>query len=129
MEIKLYSAVHQYVVTSDITKENFDVVKKYNPTACQLLDEDGNVTFAVGYNEGHSSISKVGVTFGQTDGTGKLQAIGAIAPAVGQTEKDFVADAIAPAYEGLKALEEQIANAAAAATATHNDLVASIAVG
>ena len=129
MEIKTHSDVHKYVVTSSISKDNFDIVKKYNPDALKLFDEDGNVTFAISFNPERSSVSKVGVTFGQKNEEGFLQAVGDIMASEAQSSKDFVADVIAPAYEHLRKLENQVNDAAREAMESHTSLVNTIVEG
>lgn len=61
-------------VISTLTKDQLDILKKYDRQATQLTDEDGNMYFAIDYNgDGCGSINRYGVTFcGTTFGDGKL---------------------------------------------------------
>ena len=126
MKVRVYKSLKQYAVVSSITAEQFAKVKKYKPAALRIKDEEGNDLFAIAYSEGRPCIAKCGVTFGSTDENGNLQIVGVITPAEGQSDKDFVADIVAPVYEYLAEIEKQILEAVTDIQTAHTELVASI---
>lgn len=118
-----------FVVTSSIKLSDIEVLKKTNPEALRLVDEEGNDVFSVDYNAGRPSISQFGITFGgvSRDNAKQLTYTGTI-PAGVADAKEFVADIISPVVAYLSELEETIPDDAKSATDTRNKLLASITV-
>lgn len=127
MKIKIIPDTGKYVINTNIAKEDFDLLKKYNPDALKIKDEEGNDVFAIGYTEGKSNAASFGVTFGGVDRNGCLVANFDI-PAGEDHLQEYVADAIGSVITNLAAIERSIPTTAATVKTNRADLIASIEI-
>lgn len=130
--MKLTITADAYALTSDLAVKDIELLKKYNPDALKITDEDGNVKFAVGYSEGNPNIASFGVTFGgkTRDEAGKATITGVIPSDVKTAEgaKEFVAEKFGSVVAYLKQLEETVPKAAKEVADARKALVDSIVV-
>lgn len=132
MQIKLFRNLKKYTLTSSVKTADIALLKKYNPEALVIKDKEGNVKFAIGYNEGKSSVAPFGITFGSTDvATGAAMVVGSLPETADTAEKcgDYVADAVGKALAYVNTLEETIPAAVADVTAARSALIGSITEG
>lgn len=132
MKIKLYRNLAQYTLTSSVKTADINLLKKYNPDALTIKDAEGNVKFAIGYNEGKSSVAPFGVTFGATDvTTGAAMVKGELPASADTAEKcgEYVADIVGKALAYVNILEETIPAAVADVTTARSALIGSITEG
>lgn len=127
MKICTYRNVGKFALVSAIKAEDLEVVKKYRPDELKLKDKDGNDTFAVGYNPGHNSLCKNGVTFGGKTEDGFAMLTGDI-PATVKAEDvgEYIADYVGPAVTGLNTIEAKIPTVVSAIKAERGALIDSI---
>ena len=127
METKVFKDVKKFSVTSTLKKSDIELVKKSNPNALLIKDEDGNDIFGVSYVPGKSSIGARGVTFGEVNDGGYLLVVGDIPEKV-ENFTEYVADVVGGAVEHLQAIEAKVPAIVAEITETRNTLVNSIVV-
>jgi len=97
------------VVTSSLTVEEIEMLKKYDPDALKLFDADGNQTFGVGYSSGNGNLTKKGVTFGATSNGGFATLSVTLEGTEGMTAdalKETVADILGEIPVKLAAVEQ-----------------------
>jgi hypothetical protein len=130
MTIKIFKDLKHFTLTSILTKENVDLVKKYRPAALKIKDADGNDIFGVSYVEGKHCASANGITFGsESSDSGALMVIGdipAVLPDGCKTPTDYVADIVGAALEHITALEETIPEVAAEIKAKRAEVIEGI---
>lgn len=130
--MKLTITADAYALTSEIKVKDIELLKKYNPSALQIKDEEGNTKFAVSYAEGKPCVAEFGITFGgkTRDDNGYATITGTIPSNLTTAEaaKDFVAEKFGGVVAYLKQLEESVANAAKAVADERKKLVESITV-
>lgn len=101
-----------FCVTSKIKKEDFDLVKKHNPDALKVFNEDGDEIFTVNYNESCPAIESFGITFGGVstaeDTKGYLTFTGVIPSSVADA-KEYVADKVGVLWDNYKLIEDNFA--------------------
>jgi hypothetical protein len=111
------------VITADIKSEVIDQLKKFEPTALKLNDENGNVYFAIG-NDRIGGISKNGVSFNDRNPAGDACITITIPESVPTAQREaYVTGDLSPVFYNLKIAEEQ-ANAAYAELKERFDSVA-----
>ena len=116
-----------FVLESSVKVSDFELLKKHNPSALKIADEEGNDVFAINYVAGKGSISKFGITFnGVSRGEKPTLIYTGTLPAGTANAKEFVADVIAPAYANLKELEASITEDAKTVAEERKKLVDSI---
>lgn len=129
MQIKIFKDLKQYTVTSNIKKEDIDLVKKYRPLALKKKDGDGNDVFGVSYVEGKPCISPNGITFGSTSSVGGFAMVTGSIPdelPEGTTLGDFVADKVGGALTLALEFEASIPAVAAEIRSERDALINSI---
>lgn len=128
MQINFFKDLKKFTLTSSVTKENIDLVKKYRPAALKVKDADGNDIFGMSYVEGKSCVSANGVTFGATASEGGYAMIVGDIPAEISKEKvgEYIADQVGAALAHINALEQIVPAAAAEITAERNALIGTI---
>lgn len=130
--MKLTITADAYALTSDIKVKDIELLKKYNPDALQIKDEEGNTKFAVSYSEGKPSVAAFGVTFGgkTRDENGYATITGTIPSDLKTTEaaKDFVAEKFGGVVAYLREIERTITSAADKVMTTRKELADSITV-
>lgn len=126
----------QIAIVSAVTMEELQTLSKYNPAALTLVDKDGNTVYMVkGIPGEYGSINGKGLVYNaQTrpeDGEQAKAALYIIDPKLPKTAaeaKAYVADKYGPALELAAEVEKGIPEAATAATAKRDSLIATIAV-
>lgn len=112
MKVTLFKDVARYALTSTLTKENIDLVKKYRPDALKVKDADGNDVFGISYVEGKNCIAKNGITFGATSHDGGFaMVVGDLPetlPAGTPNVNEYVADIVGSALGYLESLENTL---------------------
>lgn len=105
---KIVLAGSVYVVVSDLKVEDIKDAQKYAPEALQILDEDGEVEFALCFGK-FGSINANGVCFdGETnDGTGKACITMPIPEGCGSAI-DYIVDQVGPIRSKIKMIEERL---------------------
>lgn len=130
--MKITITADAYALTSDLAVKDIELLKKYNPDALKIKDEEGNEKFAVSYSEGKPSIAAFGVTFGgkTRDEAGKATITGTIPSDVRTAEsaKEFVAEKFGAVVVYLKQLEASVPEAAKKIADERKALVDSITV-
>lgn len=111
--MKIAITADAYAITSSIKASDVETLKKHNPDALSIKDDDGNDIFTVNYSEGNPNISRFGITFGgiSRDNKKVLTLTGTIPGGVADA-KEFVTDKVAPVMENLSELETKIPEAA-----------------
>lgn len=112
MNITIYRAVRMFCITSDIFKEDFDLIKKYDSEKLTLKNENGEQVFSIKYDENRPCVDKYGIVFNGVDSLGHLTASIAY-PSDIEDVKKYVSEYVFAAAEKLKKLEEQVIVAAA----------------
>lgn len=130
--MKITITADAFALTSAIAVSDITTLKKSNPSALKIRDEEGNDLFAVSYVEGKPSVSAAGITFGgksrgEDDAAGKATFTGMI-PAGVKDAKDYVAEVFASAITYLAQLEETVPAAAQKVATDRKNLVDSIEV-
>ena len=96
------------VLTSDIKAKEIELLKKVNPSALKLKDEDGNDIFAIGLSA-NGGINKNGVSFdGKTRDEDKLATVTVNVPAGTKDVEQWVSDTVLPVWDNLTKISEQI---------------------
>ena len=96
------------VLTSDIKAKEIELLKKVNPSALKLKDEDGNDIFAVGLSTS-GGINKNGVSFdGKTRDEDELATVTVAVPAGTKDVEQWVSDTVLPVWDSLTKVSEQI---------------------
>lgn len=129
--MKLTLMTGAYSLTSDLKVEDIALLKKYNPDALTIKDEEDNVKFAVGYSEGKPSIAPFGVTFGTKSITdGKASITETLPASLDNVDKakEYVAEKFGAVIAYLRTLEQSIPAAAAEIRETKKALIDSITV-
>lgn len=130
--MKLTITADAYALTSDLTVKDIELLKKYNPDALKIKDEEGNDKFAVSFVEGKPNITPFSVQFGgkTRDDAGKATITGVIPSDVRTAEaaKEFVAEMFGGVVAYLRQLEASVPTAAAAVSNERQALLASIVV-
>lgn len=129
MQIKIYRDLRKYTLTSTLTKEDIETVKKYRPGALKKKDADGNDIFAVSYVEGKPCVSANGITFGAKSTEGGFAMIEGDLPATlpaGQTYGDYVADKVGAALSGINEFETSLPLVVAEINNERADLIGGI---
>ena len=129
MNITVFRDLKKFVLTSTLTVDTIELVKKYRPDALKIKDTDGNDVFAVSYCKDRPNISALGVTFGSKSAEGGFAQIAGDLPEklnAGMTYGDFVADKVGAALEHINALEASIPAVAAEITTARETLIGSI---
>ena len=120
-----------FVLTSEITTEAIKALAKANPAALKIVDKETKAQkFGISFNEGKSSITDFGITFGGTtrDEDKKATATGTL-PAGVQDAKAYVAELIGATTVGyLKQLEETVPVEAKRVADERQSLIDSISV-
>lgn len=128
MQIKIFKDLKKYTLTSSLTKEGIELVKKYRPAALKKKDKDGNDLFAVSYVEGNPCVCSKGVTFGSTANDGGYAMIVGDLPEKlpeGTTYNDYVADLVGGAIADIKVFEETIPEVVATIQSERAELIGS----
>lgn len=127
--MKITIAGDAFVITSDIKKKDFDLLKKYKPEVLTITDEEGNDVFSVDYAEGRPSIAKFGITFsGVTrNNTAKLTLTSAIPQGIADA-KEYVADTIGSVMANIKVIEDRVSTGATEVANERKALIDSITV-
>lgn len=96
------------VLTSDIKAKEIELLKKVNPSALKLKDEDGNDIFAIGLSA-NGGINKNGVSFdGKTRDEDELATVTVNVPAGTKDVEQWVSDTVLPVWDNLTKISEQI---------------------
>ena len=108
---KITIAGNSYVVTSEISMKDLEMVKKFRPSALALVDsETKEALFKVGI--GVSSLSDYGISFGGiSNDEGKLATATLPIPADVENAKEYVLDKAGLAIASLNKVEEHVAEA------------------
>jgi hypothetical protein len=108
---KITIAGNSYVVTSAISKEDLETVKKYRPSALEITDPETKETrFKVGV--GSNSVTDFGVSFGGVSNDDKKLATATVSiPADAEDAKAYVLDKAGLAIANLNKMEKDIAEA------------------
>lgn len=119
-----------YTLTSDISVNDITLLKRYNPEALQIKDENGNVKFAVDYAEGKPQTAPFCIVFGgfTRDEEKKATATGALPAGMNTNEqaKEYVAEIFGKIIANLKAMETTIPAEAAKISGERKALIESI---
>lgn len=119
-----------YTLTSDISVNDISLLKRYNPEALQIKDENGNVKFAVDYAEGKPQTAPFCIVFGgfTRDEEKKATATGALPAGMNTNEqaKEYVAEIFGKIIANLKAMEATIPIEAAKILGERKALIDSI---
>ena len=115
MQIKIFKDLKKYTLTSTITKETMELVKKYKPVYLKEKDSDGNDIFAVSYVEGRPCISQKGITFGATNSNGYVMIVEDLPETLpeGVTYSDYVADKVGAVNSFVAFFESNLPEVAA----------------
>lgn len=129
MQINFFKDLKKFTLTSTVTKENIDLVKKHRPAALKIKDKDGNDIFGMSYVEGKSCVSANGITFGATSSEGGYAMIVGDIPADVAKDKvgEYIADLVGAALAHINTLEQSVPAAAAEITAERSALIGTIA--
>jgi len=125
---KVTIAGNSYVITSAISMENLETVKKYRPSALAITDPDTRETiFKVGI--GSSSISEHGISFGGVSNDEKKLATATLPiPADVEDAKEFVLDKSGVAIANLNKVEDGISQALESIRSERNAIAENITV-
>ena len=119
--MKITIMANTYALTSTIKVGDIELLKKRNPGALKIKDEDGNDVFAISYAEDKGCVSNYGVTFGAKarGNSGAAMLIGTIPSSAKTNEeaKAYVEEVLHVAGVYLSLLEESVPAAAAKVTA------------
>ena len=121
-------AGNSYVVASDVTMADLEMVKKYRPSALELVDpETKKAYFKVGI--GSNSLSDYGVSFGGVSNCEKKVATATLSiPPNTDDAKEYVLDKAGLALSNLKKIEAGIAAALEEIKAERNAISENIVV-
>lgn len=129
MQIKIFKDLKKYTLTSNITKEDIELVKKHRPLALKKQDKDGNDVFAISYNEGHPCVGEFGVTFGSVASEGgNAMCVFDLPEKIpqGMTAADIAADKVGCALDNINEFEASIPAIAAEIAAARAELIGNI---
>lgn len=100
------------VLTSNIEYKGIELLKKVNPDALKLKDEDGNDIFSVGVGT-NGGINKNGVVFdGKTRDENEFATVSVSGvPAEKEKAEKFVADTVLPVWGNLEKVAVQVTDA------------------
>ena len=100
------------VLTSDIEYKGIELLKKVNPDALKLKDEDGNDIFSIGVGT-NGGINKNGVVFdGKTRDENAFATVSVSGvPAEKEKAEKFVADTVLPVWGNLEKVAAQVTDA------------------
>lgn len=123
-------AGNSYVVTSAISMEDLEKVKKYRPAALTLKDEETKETyFKVGIGTGTASLNDHGVSFsGVSNDDKKLANATLTIPSDVEDAKAYVLDKAGMAIANLNKVEEAVTGALKDIKAEHDKIVQNIKV-
>lgn len=93
-------------LTSTITKADYDIVARYQPSALVVTNEENEEVFRLGYSSS-ASITSFGVTFNGTT-RAEVPTLLAIVPIESDDPKTAIADLLVPIKHYIDALEESI---------------------
>ena len=111
MRIQIHRDVKKYTLTSSLTKNDLDLVKKYRPAALKRQDEDGNDIFAMSFCEDRPCVAANGITFGSVSAEGGYAMIVGDLPEKlreGETYGEFIADKVGAALPFINEFELSI---------------------
>ena len=102
---KIFLCGNVYTVVSDLAVEDIKDAMKYAPEALQIVDEEGEVEFGLGFGS-CGSIGKYGVCFDAetNDGTGKA-CITEPLPAGCKNAVDYIVDKVGPIRSKIATIE------------------------
>ncbi len=129
--MKLTVMTGAYSLTSDIKVEDILLLKKYNPDALVIKDDEDNVKFAVSYSEGNPCVASFGVTFGSksfTDGKASITETLPTSLSDVDNAKEYVAEKFGAVIAYLRALELTVPEDASAIREQKKALIDSITV-
>ena len=113
--MKLTITGDAYALTSDVKVKEIQLLKKHNPSALKIMDEEKNEKFAIDFAEGKSSVSTFGITFGGTtrDANGFATVTGTLPQGLNTADsaKEYLADKFGAVVAYLKQLEASIPEA------------------
>ena len=115
MIIRIFRDLKQYTLTSSITKDDIDIIKKYRPAALKKKDADGNDIFAVSYVEDRPCISPSGMTFGSVSAEGGyVMIVGSLPETLPEhmSAGDYVADKVGSALSFVSEFETSVPDVA-----------------
>jgi len=123
-------AGNSFVVTSTITMDDMEKVKKYRPGALTLKDEETKETyFKVGVGTGTASLNDHGISFsGVSNDDKKLANATLPIPSDVEDAKAYVLDRAAVAIANLNKVEEAIVVALKDIKAEHEKIAQNIKV-
>jgi len=105
--MKIAIIADAYALTSSIKAKEIELLKKYNPSALKVCDEEGNEKFSVGYVAGKPSVVGFGITFGGKNADDEVT-VTEIIPSGTADAKEFIADRFGAIIPYLKQLEETV---------------------
>ena len=125
---KVAIAGNSYVITSAVSLENLETVKKYRPSALELTDPETNETlFKIG--TGSNSLSDYGISFGGvSNDDAKLATVTLPIPAGVEDAKLYVLDKAGLAIASLNRIESDITDALEAIQAERDAIAENIRV-
>ena len=125
---KITIAGNSFVITSAISMEDLDIVKKYRPSALEITEPETKETlFKVG--TGSNSVSDYGICFGGVTNDDKKLATATLSiPADCEDAKEFVIDKVGFALVNLEKIEAEIAETLEDIQAERNSIAESITV-
>lgn len=125
---KITIAGNSYVVTSEISMEDMETIKKFRPSALTLADpETKEALFKVGI--GTSSLNDYGISFGGiSNDESKLATATLPIPADVENAKEYILDKAGLAIASLNKIEEHIAEALSEIRAERNAITENIEV-
>ena len=105
---KVILAGSVFVVASELTVEDIKDAQRYAPEALQILDDEGEVVFALGYGC-YGSLNQNGICFDAecNDGSGKA-CITMPLPEGCKNAVDYIVDKIGPVRSKIKLIEERL---------------------
>lgn len=100
------------VLTSNIEYKGIELLKKVNPDALKLKDEDGNDIFSVGVGT-NGGINKNGVVFdGKTRDENEFATVSVTGvPAEKEKAEKFVSETVLPVWGNLEKVAAQVSEA------------------
>lgn len=100
------------VLTSNIEYKGIELLKKVNPEALKLKDEDGNDIFSIGVGT-NGGINKNGVVFdGKTRDENEFATVSVTGvPAEKEKAEKFVSETVLPVWGNLEKVAAQVSNA------------------
>lgn len=127
--MKITVTADVFAATMNVSVEDIQLLKKYDPDALILFDEKGRPEFIVDYKEGCSSVDQFGIVFGaETRDEDKKAAVCGIIPPKTENVKEWLADKFGVASKYLSRMEAQIADAAKKVRETRAGIMENITV-